>query len=354
MNVVISNRTVENCGIDTYAKCLIKGLPKFDDINIYRFEDRKLTGYSKQHSLYDKIMYFPRKIYRDKWVLPRYIETNSADIFHCTECYGIPNDLRCKIILTLHDIIPAYMENNFIKRYMWKRRVKDAINKADAVVTVSNYSKRDIVNYFDINQNNVHVIYEYADEDFKPIKEEECFKKIKRKYSLNKPYILLIGGKDLRKNHERIVNIFKERFIDKYQLVILGGGYSFGVDDGSIIYPGYVSRADLVALYSNACLFVYPSLYEGFGLPVLEAMACGTPVVTSNTTSIPEVAGDSAILVNPIDDNEIALGMESVLESNDLRDKLIYLGMRRNEQFSKENMLKKYHQLYKDILNINH
>jgi glycosyltransferase involved in cell wall biosynthesis len=353
MKIVISNRTIEHCGIDTYVRTLTKGFNELGDIEVYNFTDRKLIGFSAQKGLLNKIAYFPRKYYRDQVVLPRFINHMKADIYHCSECFGVPKGLKTKTILTLHDIIPARFSSQFsnFKREAWINRVKEAISLSDFVITVSEFSKRDIIDFFDVAEEKISVVYESVEGNFSVLDDVSKIDSVKVKYNITRPYILTVGGDEQRKNNGTVKKIFENKFRDRYQLVMLG---SKKVDDGGndIITPGFVSEDDMIALYNGASVVVYVSLYEGFGLPVLEAMACGTPVITSNTTSIPEVAGNAAILVDPTNNQAIAEAIEGLMNNQEKQKELSQAGILRTRLFTLKNMIDGTFDIYKKVLGV--
>ena len=185
---------------------------------------------------------------------------------------------------------------------------------------------------------------------------------MKRKYSFDFPFILYVGALTKRKNIPALINAYyhlkKERM--EHKLVIVGKT-TLGSDEiletvkemqlqNEVLFPGYVPDEDLPAMYNAAALFVFPSLFEGFGFPPLEAMACGTPVISSNTTSLPEIVGDAGIMVSPNDITELTRAMYEVLTNNDLRRSLIDKGLNRVKMFSWENTVSETLKVYQDVM----
>ena len=205
------------------------------------------------------------------------------------------------------------------------------INNSKAILTVSEYSKKDILKFFpSVNEDKIFVTPLAANSTYKPLDKQVCIDYIKNKYHISSPFLLYIGGFSTRKNVKELIlsfnSIYKSLNKD-YKLVLCGSVRDEGAKlqdlckelyiDDKVIFTGFVVDDDLPYFY-NACeLFIYPSLYEGFGLPPLEAMSCGTPVITSNLTSIPEVTSDAAILINPNNKDELASSMLQLLNSYD-------------------------------------
>jgi len=256
-------------------------------------------------------------------------------------------------VVTVHDLIPlilpAYRGSLLVRSYT--RLVAAAARKAEAVITVSQASQRDIVRHLHIPPERVHVTYEAAGETFQPVENEAQLAAVRQKYALPKRYLLYLGGFDQRKNLPTLLKGFA-LLVNKRQaqLVIAGklpGRASpmfpdprrlieeLGVEE-SVIFTGWVSEEDKPALLSEAVAFLFPSLYEGFGLPALEAMACCIPVVASNRSSLPEVVGEGGILVEPTDAESLAEAMEALLVDDALRAELRQRALVQAAKFSWE------------------
>jgi glycosyltransferase involved in cell wall biosynthesis len=209
----------------------------------------------------------------------------------------------------------------------------------------------------------IKAVHNGVSEHFKPVSYRDCLNTICLKYQLPEKYLLFFGSKDPRKNTARVVQAFAEynqRNTD-HHLVLMG----YGNDDlnellkvldlsdlrEKIVLPGYVADKDLPGIYQGAVLFLFPSLREGFGIPIIEAMACGTPVVTSNTSSMPEVAGDAACLVDPFRVSAIIEGIERVLGNKGYRDKLVDKGFKQKDKFSWRTMAQRVLQVYDQVYN---
>lgn len=273
-------------------------------------------------------------------------------------------------IVTIHDLIQVKYAAHFprgirgeIKWQLQKKSLKSVRN----VLTDSLSSKKDIVRITGFSQEKIKVVYLAAGEEFKVLKRKEL-EEVGRKYSLPEKFILFVGDLNWNKNLTGLVEAFGRFGLDKnYQLVIVGKAF-LNKDLAERIslvelikklniysrvkFLGFVPTEDLVAIYNLASLYCQPSFYEGFGLPVLEAMACGCPVVSSNTASLPEVAGEAALLVKP-EVKEISQGLRKVITNPDLQKKLIKKGFQQVEKFSWEKTAKETLSVYKRVLNEN-
>ena len=268
-----------------------------------------------------------------------------------------------KKVLTIHDLTPilfpethggihTFLQNNILPR---------SLKRVDSIIAVSNSTKNDIIRYFKIGEAKVKVIYNGVDEIFQVLHENKV-EDVKEKYEIKHPFILYVGTLEPRKNIPTLLKAFyllKKKGI-QHRLVIAGGkGWKYesvyetvnelNLQD-EVIFTGYVSDEDLPKLYNAADLFVYPSLYEGFGFPPLEAMACGCPVITSNVSSLPEVAGDAGILVDPLGIDEIADAMWKVLNNEDVRERMVKMGLERAKMFSWEKCAEETIGVYESLV----
>ena len=254
-----------------------------------------------------------------------------------------------KSIVTIHDIGFARYPEIYSWKDIWyhKWAIYWAARRAYKIITISEFSKKELIEVYKINPERIRVIpLAYNKDLYKVIDNKEKIKEVLDKYKISKPYLLFIGRLEQKKNVLAIIESFKILKSTKpdLKLVLIGRpGYKFeeiekkikeyGLAE-DIIMPGWVEEPELPYLLNGAEVFVFPSFYEGFGIPILEAMACGTPVVSSNTTSIPEVAGQAALLVNPNNHEELAEKIKNILDDNNLRQDLINKGLERVKEFS--------------------
>lgn len=306
-------------------------------------------------------------------LLPLQAQKDGINILHCTGNTApiwLPSSIR--LVITIHDVMYLKKSNVVpgVKSLYQKMGriyrgwvVPRIVYNADKVVTISNFSKEEIIGEFPKLQNgDLTVIYEAANRQFKQV-DSVLIEKIKNKFNIRSPYVFTLGAIDPRKNTKRILENYialRESNSIPFQLVISGvpkwekteyytiwQRTRFRED---IIFTSFVEEVELVALYNGALMFLYPSLYEGFGLPPLEAMLCGTPVITSNVTSIPEIVGQAAILVDPLDNQGMQTAISSVMHNDALRQQLVFAGLIRAKDFSWLRMAKETLDVYREVL----
>jgi len=304
-------------------------------------------------------------LYRDLvWmhaILPLKARQAGIDVLHMPTGI-IPYWSPSPMVLTILDTVLFQMPERFPA---WQRRYFQAMGprsarQADRILTISEQSKRDIIRQFKVAPEKVTVTYLAAGPEFRPLPRENIAA-VRSLYGLDERFILTVGAIEPRKNLDRLFEAYAKLRSKglPYQLVHVGPKGWLQEDlivkidqlslQESVRFLGLLPLADLVAVYNAASLFVYPSLYEGFGLPVLEAMACGCPVVTANTSSLPEVAGDAAVLVDPYQVDAIAQGIGEVLENTNLAAELRERGWQQAQRFSWQRTaletLKVYHEV---------
>ncbi|MDO8828404.1 glycosyltransferase family 1 protein [Methylophaga sp.] len=273
-------------------------------------------------------------------------------VYHAPNYMLLP--FKGRSVVTIHDLsFLRHPEFHPVDRVeFWKKHIHKVAERADQIITDSEFQRREICELLNVDDNRVSSIYLGVNSNFQAYDESQCFD-ILLKYGLRyKHFNLAVSTVEPRKNFRRIINAFSslpENLKAEYPLVIVGSKGWLSDDihiaierlvvAGHAKYLGYVAEDDLPKLYAAAAIFIYPSLYEGFGLPVLEAMACGTSVLTSNTTSIPEVTGDSCMMVDPTSSEDIRSGWQQLLSDNTLREEYSLLGKARSKQFTWEKCL---------------
>ncbi len=261
--------------------------------------------------------------------------------------YSAPIFSPVETVVTVHDITYEVNPKWFHPKERIKMRTltRVAAKRADHIIAVSESTKRDLVDYYKISSDKISVIYEASNEKFKPAVVER--NRIVNKYKLNNNFFLYVGSFFARRNIPVLIEAFQyvREEVPDVELLLIGQDRSYpplklnqlltgkGLNE-KVKWIEYVSEADLVTLYNLASAFVYPSSYEGFGLPVLEAMSCGTPVITGDRSSLPEVVGKSGLLVEPTDARAFAAAMIGILKNEELRRNLSEKGMERAKKFS--------------------
>ena len=266
-------------------------------------------------------------------------------------------------VVTIHDAIGFRYPAGYpwLNRLLQRRYLPAMLPNVDAVITVSRHARADLERFLPRLPPPAHVVPPALSAQFYPVSEQDR-RPVLARLGLRRPYILSVAAMQERKNLRRLVRAFARLHAHRpeYQLVLagptlwrytpLGDEIEQGGLAPHVVIPGYVADADLAALYSGAALFVFPSRYEGFGLPVLEAMACATPVVCSNTSSLPEAAGDAAFLVDPTDTEALAAAMRRVLDDAPLADRLRQAGTARARLFSWDHAAAQTAAVYRQLL----
>lgn len=355
MHIGIDGRAAKwyrGTGIGTYTYQLIYNLNLVDKINDYSLFLPNNSNLDNLNSNFKFIntVHDTQENFWEEVSLPNILKDENLDIYHVPQNgVGLPNNLDSSSIITLHDIIPLRMPETVSDRYLkiFNNDMKKIIDGVQGIITVSNFSKDDISKEFNYPKDKIFVTHLAAENIYKPMDKIKCKKFLKSNYSIDSNFILYVGGFSPRKNITGLIEAFsllKGIYAQDLKLVIVGKqGISYekyknraielGIED-QVIFPGFIPLEHMPVFY-NACeTLVYPSFYEGFGLPPLEAMACGTPVIASNCTSIPEILGNSALLINPKDVYEIMNAMYSILTNIDLKIKLTVEGIERNKIYN--------------------
>lgn len=275
-------------------------------------------------------------------------------------------DADIPTVVTIHDLIPYIMPETVGRGYLERflRDMPNIIYNSAGILTVSEYSKKDILKFFSFYpEEKIYVTPLAANSKFKPLDKVQCQNYVNKTYNINTPYILYIGGFSSRKNALGLINAFKNCYksLDEPYTLLLGGSlkdegeklFNYVKDNNlsdRIVFCGYLDEDILPVLYSGCEAFVYPSLYEGFGLPPLEAMSCRAPVITSDLTSIPEVTRDSSILINPYDENDLENALIKLLNNKLLREELSEKGYKNSLNFTWKRTAEKTLSAYKSII----
>ena len=367
MRIGIDARKLHDFGIGTYLQNLLKELVRLDDdaqyVVLCRAVDAEwlaALGPRVQPVVTGAGNYSVREQIEVPWRLWR----AGVDLFH-TPHYVLPVLVPCPSVVTVHDCIhlmfPQYLPNRFAYSYA-RTSIRMAARRATRILTVSESSKRDILRFCRIPPDKVTVIYNAIDDRFREPPPAEEIERIRERFQLHEPFVLYVGNVKPHKNLERLIEAIHhlhENGYDSLKLLVIGSDISKYAELRRAVHRynlhkyvrflGFMPDATLAVLYRLAAVFVFPSLYEGFGLPPLEAMASGAPVVTSNVSSLPEVAGDAAVLVDPRDPRAIADGIRRVLTEPGLRETMRAKGLARAADFSWDRSIRRIRQIYGEV-----
>ena len=303
----------------------------------------------------------------DQVALPMAINQEQIDIFY-SPYYKVPLNAKCIVVRAILDLMyiiyEKYKNNlNFFSESYYKHFGKLYADRSDIILTCSEYSKKDIINIFSVDPEKIKVIPLSVSDIYKTENESGKISAAKAKYGIEGRYIYYIGNFKHHKNVENLIIAFR-KILPKFKdlkLVLAGPKthlyqqylsliHVLSIQD-SVIFTGKILPEDEPhLLYNGAEVFVFPSLYEGFGIPPIEAMACGTPVISSNLTSLPEVISSAGILVDPFNTDDLAAAISSILSNNSLKDVLIEKGFKLAKKFSQENVSKQYYEFFKKLL----
>ncbi len=348
-------------GSAQYMIHLLDALAQIDQHNEYILLGPRPIQPTGQHSFPYQVHPVPafaarneniEKVIWEQLTAPHAARHANVDLFH-VPYFAPPLVVRTPTVVTIHDVIPlrlpAYQFSGKIKAYM--SLVSRAAHRATMIITVSQHAKQDMVDALKLPPERIRVIYEAAGDEYHPITDPAIQETTRARYGIGKRYLFYLGGLDQRKNVPQLIHAFAHLYAQigdpDLQLVISGNpdkqqgplfpdprpvAADLGMS-GQIIYC-FIEDEDKAAIYSGASLFVFPSLYEGFGLPPLEAMSCGAPVVCSNRTSLPEVVGDAAICLDPEDTQALVEAMRQVLTNRTLQADLRARSLQRAAQFN--------------------
>lgn len=365
-------RWYRGTGIGTYTYELIYNINLIDKINRYLLflPDENISDLNPGDNIDIKLISEDKKDnFWNEIEIPNILTDTGIDVYLVPQNgIGLPNDKTCPFVITLHDIIPYKMPETVGPQYLdiYRREIPNIIPKTDSIITVSEYSKNDIAECFNYPKDKIFVTHLAAEDIYYPQNKTLCREYIKKQYNIQEDFILYVGGFSPRKNIKGLIQAFsliKPHMSNNCKLIILGKkgrsyydyrdlAYALGLKD-DVIFPGYIPVDELPIFYNCAKLLCYPSFYEGFGLPPLEAMACGTPVIASNTTSIPEILEDDAIYIDPYNIDDIAAKLLMVLEDKKLQTELSFKGIKRSTLFSwKRTAVETINALTKTLSNI--
>ena len=367
MRIGIDARKLHDFGIGTYIRNVLRQLARLDHdtefVLLCRPEDANTLS-----ALGQNFRPCPETAgnysIAEQLKIPLALKREGVTLFHAPH-YVLPPLVPCRSVVTIHDCIhlmfPQYLPNRLAYRYA-RTSISIAARRATRVLTVSESSKRDILRFVDADPGKIDVIYNAYDERFGIEPKEEDIVRVRERFQLTDEFVLYAGNVKPHKNLERLIDAFdlvRKRGLDHLKLVMIGDDISKYASLRRAVHRhqlhkyvrflGYMPEETLAVMYRLAGVFVFPSLYEGFGLPPLEAMASGTPVVTSNVSSLPEVAGDAAVFVDPYDPDAIADGIYRVLTDERMRRSMRQRGVERARQFSWEQSVRRIRDIYGQV-----
>lgn len=355
MNIFIDNRVHPSTGMGRYVESLYNKLVEHSALfNFILYNTASFVKFKNQNI--SKIF----ELIYDDFFLNSDLIKHKCDLFHCTKNFGVPGFFKGPVITTIHDLIPLVLTDYYVN-YQFNLynyyRYKTSINTSRSIIGVSKYSCEEIRKFFPSAKDKLYYVPQGCDIlSHSHVSTEESFD-VMKSLGVENNYILAIGGTEPRKNVAMLVTIFDEHpSLIPCDLVVIGGdwrGYKMPrPKKRPFAFHRLVnlSNRELVSAYTAATVFVFPSIYEGFGLPVLEAMACGTPVLAHNGTSIPEVAGDAAMLVDMHNADECLRALSRLLTNRSLREEYIAAGRERVKMFSWEKTAAQTLEVYKSVL----
>jgi glycosyltransferase involved in cell wall biosynthesis len=339
-------------GNESYATNLIEALAEVDRVNQYtifvtRREAReRFSNRWPNFRVRGTLPHTP--LVRIPLTLSAELRRNRVDVLHVQ--FTAPPLAPCPVVVSIHDLSFEHLPQTFKRRSRMQLRltVRRSARNAAQIIALSQHARTDLINTYQVRPELVSVIPLAAPAAFAPVRDDNELQRVRQTYGIERDYILSVGSIQPRKNLRRLIQAYsllrRERTGGKLPKLVLVGKNAWLYDETlrslkdsdvaeSIVLTGYVPESDLPALYSGALCFIYPSYFEGFGLPPLEAMKCGAPVIVGNKTSLPEVVGDAALMIDPFDVNDMAAAIKRVTTDSDLRADLRAKGLERAKQF---------------------
>lgn len=361
-------------GNETYIRGLIRALGEIDDRNRYTIylaealaAEEWREGFARNHTNFEiRLLPKPTPLIRVplflSYELKRRPPHSRIDVLHVQ--YTAPPFCRVPVVATIHDLAFEHMPETFTRRgsFQLKLTVRRTAQRAVRIATVSEFSRQDLLRTYNLLPEKVAVTYNGVESHFNTLAAPNETEDVRQRFGISRDYLLAVGSLQPRKNLVRLIRAYAKLRTENEnfqpQLVIVGRKLWLADEifaevrkqrwAKDVILTGYVSDEDLPKLYRQATAFVYPSLFEGFGLPPVEAMACGTPVVTSNVSSLPEVTGEAALLIDPLDQSAIELALLQITGDQGLRARLREQGIEQAKKFTWRAAAEKTLQLYRE------
>ena len=364
MKIGIDCRMLGYSGIGRYIQCLIKGIVANADRHEYTLlgNEEKLSDFRKTNLVHIKKATSPVYSFYEQIEIP--LAARGISLLHVPH-YNVPILYKGRLIVTIHDIIPILFPKFLSsKRARWYAQfmLQTAVKKAALIIAVSENTKKDLIRHLNVPGEKIRVIYQGVGPEFKKIRDTAQLIECKRRYNLPDKFILFLGNIRPHKNVHSLVKAFLELKSARkipHKLVLAGKRYLkfseirelftlIEKNKEEIICLGEIKEEDLALIYNLSDLFVFPSLYEGFGFPPLEAMACGVPVIAMRSSSLPEVIGDGGMLIDPDEPDALMNAIEKVSGDERLKEELGKRGIDRSSRFSWDRTVKETLSAYED------
>jgi glycosyltransferase involved in cell wall biosynthesis len=358
-------------GNESYAVNLIEALAQIDSVNnytVYVTTNEARERFSNRWPNFRVRSTLPHTpLIRIPLTLSAELRKNPVDVLHVQ--FTAPPFCPCPVVVSIHDLSFEHLPQTFNRRSRTQLRltVRHSARRAARILSLSEHTRRDIIKTYGIRPDRVTAIPLAAPDHFGPITDTKELQRVRHTYGIDGEYILSVGSIQPRKNLARLVRAYaslrRDCSADKLPKLVLVGKCAWLYDEtlrtldetnvkDTVVLTGYVPERDLPALYSGALCFVYPSFFEGFGLPPLEALKCGTAVIVGNRTSLPEVVGDAALTVDPFDVDAIAGAIKNLLNDSALRRELSVKGQQRASEFNWQQTARKTLEVYKEVARV--
>ena len=355
-------------GNESYAVNLIEALAQIDEVNEYTLFVTTAEARNRFHQRWPNFKVrstLPHTpLIRIPLTLSAELRKRPVDVLHVQ--FTAPPFCPCPVVVSIHDLSFEHLPQTFHRRSRIQLRltVRNSARRAAKILTLSEHTRRDVIDTYGIEPSRITAIPLAAPRHFSPVEDNRELQRVRHTYGIDGKYILSVGSIQPRKNLARLVQAYASlrdthSETDLPKLVLVGKrGWLYDETlraleqnkvESSVILTGYVPESDLPALYSGAICFVYPSYFEGFGLPPLEAMKCGTPVIVGNQTSLPEVVGDAGLTVDPFDVRSIAEAIDKLINDSDLRGTLSVKGRSRAETFDWRKTAQQTLEIYEQV-----
>jgi glycosyltransferase involved in cell wall biosynthesis len=375
MRIAIDIRGMYEFGLATYIRNVVRTLGRVDAAHEYLLLGAA-ERFEQLGALPENFHFLPLQnaegTFASYFEMQRVVNLHAVDLIHVPHTFWRPLITRAPYVITVHDLLD-YMyrarTNNGMRRAIHSYMTRRAVHHAARIFAVSNFTKRDVARYFNVEPSKIEVVYNALDESFQRGHSTPAEQAVVRgRYQVDSPFLLYTGRISPHKNVARIIEAFsalkaelaKERVYPELKLIVIGDEVSKNPDirravirsgmQHDVRFLGYVPIDVLRIFFDMAKVFVFPSLYEGFGLPPLEAMAHGTPVVASNTSALPEVVGNAALLVNPENVFEISRALHRMLTDQPLRERMKAAGVEQARRFSWDTSVRRMVKVYEEVV----